>query len=209
VTHDRRHNDRVTLDSDLRARLDRVAAKLANAANRPGDPVMFGASAHRFELGPPLPESEVTAFEREHGISLPDDYRAFITTIGHGGPGRWGGAGPFYGLHPIQDWATSLWGTPDANTLAQPFPAEPGRVYSDWPSDVMSGDDHEPYAGTLTLSDQGCGYLSILVVSGPARGRVADNSDAPTGPNFTDDADFLGWYERWLDAVLIGATHFR
>lgn len=199
----------MTIDPNLLARLDRVATKLAAAARRQGKPVMFGASAHQFKLGPPLTHTEVTEFELEHGVSLPEEYRAFITTIGHGGPGRWGGAGPYYGLHPLQDWATSLWGMPDGNTLAKPFPAEPGRVYSDWPSTVAPGDDDEPYTGTLALSDQGCGYLSILVVSGPARGRVTDNSDTPTGPTFTDDADFLGWYERWLDAVLAGATHFR
>ncbi|GIF08958.1 hypothetical protein Asi03nite_64960 [Actinoplanes siamensis] len=170
---------------------------------------MFGASAHRFELGSPLTDDEVTAFEREHGVSLPEDYRGFITTIGNGGPGRWGGAGPYYGLHPLHDWATSLWGMPEPNTLATPFPAEPGRVFSDWPSEVAPGDDDEPYCGTLALSDQGCGYLSILVVSGTARGRVTDNSDVPAGPGFTSDADFLSWYERWLDAVLAGATHFR
>ncbi|WBB75998.1 SMI1/KNR4 family protein [Micromonospora sp. WMMD1128] len=199
----------MTADPHLSARLDRVAEKLAVAARRPGKSVMFGASAHRFELGPPLPQTEVAAFEREHGVSLPEDYRAFITVIGHGGPGRWGGAGPYYGLHSLQDWATSLWGMPDSNTLSKPFPAEPGRVYSDWPTDVAPGDDDEPYTGTLALSDQGCGYLSILVVSGPARSRVTDNSDTSTGPTFTNDADFLGWYERWLDAVLDGATYFR
>ncbi len=193
----------------LLARLDRVSTKLAAAAKRPGEPVMFGASTHRFELGPPLAESHVTAFERKHGVTLPDDYRAFITTIGHGGPGRFGGAGPYYGLHPLQDWATSLWNMPESDTLARPFLAEPGQVYSDWPSDLPLGEADEPYTGTLALSDQGCGYLSILVVSGPARGRVTDNSDAPTGPHFTDDTDFLSWYERWLDAVLVGASHFH
>ncbi|MCU7726093.1 SMI1/KNR4 family protein [Actinoplanes sp. KI2] len=199
----------MTVDPHLSARLDRVAVKLAVAARRPGEPVMFGASAHRFELGPPLTDDEVTAFEREHGVSLPEDYRAFITTIGNGGPGRWGGAGPYYGLHSLQDWATSLWGMPGQSTLATPFPAEPGRVFSDWPSEVAPDEDDEPYCGTLALSDQGCGYLSILVVSGPARGRVAGTGDTPAGPVFTRDAGFLSWYERWLDAVLAGATHFR
>ncbi|WP_203818068.1 SMI1/KNR4 family protein [Paractinoplanes ferrugineus] len=202
-------NDGVLIDPALSTRLDRVAAKLAAAARLPGEPVMFGASAHRFELGPPLPGGEVAAFERAHGVSLPEDYRAFITKIGNGGPGRWGGAGPYYGLHPLQDWATSLWGMPEPHMLATPFPAEPGRVYSDWLSEVAPGDDDEPYRGTLALSDQGCGFLSVLVVSGPARGRITDNNDTPAGPAFTDDADFLTWYERWLDAVLAGATHFR
>jgi hypothetical protein len=163
---------------------------------------MFGASVHRFELGPPLNDDEVTAFEREHGVSLPEDYRAFITTIGNGGPDRRGGAGPYYGLHPLHAWATSLRGRPRQNTLATPFPAEPGR----WPFDP--DDDDDPYCGALALSHHGCGYHSILVVSGSARGRVADNGDPPDGPAFTSDADFLGWYERWLDAVLAGATRF-
>ena len=199
----------MTIVSSLPARLERVATKLVAAARRPGAPAMFGASAHRFELGPPLSDGEVTAFEDERGVSLPEDYRAFITTIGNGGPGRWGGAGPYYGLHPLHDWAISLWGGPGPNTLATPFPADPGRVFSDWPSEVAPGDDDEPCCGTLALSDQGCGYLSILVVSGPARGRVTDRGDTPAGPTFTNDPDFLSWYERWLDAVLAGATHFR
>jgi hypothetical protein len=195
-------------DPGLPARLDRVATKLAAAARRPGEPVMFGAAAHRFVLGPPLTDGEVTAFEREHGIKLPEDYRAFITTIGNGGPGRWGGAGPYYGLHPLDDWDHALWNPAGPDTLATPFPAGPGRRFTDWPSEVAPDDDGEPYSGTLTLSDQGCGGLSVLVVSGPARGRVTDNSDQPTGPAFTRDPDFLSWYERWLDAVLAGATHF-
>lgn len=198
----------VIVDPKLSARLERVAAKLTAAAVRPGKPVMFGASAHRFRLGPPLSESMVTAFEWQHGVSLPEDYRAFITSVGNGGPGRFGGAGPFYGLHPLQDWADSLWGMPTSTTLATPFPAEPARTFHDWPTEVAPGDDDEPYTGTIALSDQGCGYLSILVVSGPARGLVTDTSDRPTGPNFTADANFLAWYERWLDAVLAGEAHF-
>jgi hypothetical protein len=199
----------MAIDSELPARLDRVAVKLAAAARRPGKPVMFGASAHHFEIGPPLPLAEITAFELQHGVSLPEDYRAFISTIGNGGPGQWGGAGPYYGLHALDDWATCLLGDVSAGMLARPFPAEPGKVYSDWRTEVAPGDDDEPYTGTLALSDEGCGYVSILVVSGPARGRVTDNSGSPAGPTFTGDADFLGWYERWLDAVLAGATHFR
>ncbi|MFF5081214.1 SMI1/KNR4 family protein [Actinoplanes sp. NPDC000266] len=68
-----------------------MRAKLDAAAATPGE--HFGAGAHGFRLGPPLPESDVTAFEHDHGVRLPDDYRAFITTVGNGGPGRWGGAG--------------------------------------------------------------------------------------------------------------------
>jgi hypothetical protein len=198
----------VTSDPGLTARLERVAAKLARAAKRRGEPVMFGASAHRFRLGPPLAESQVAEFERQHGVSLPEDYRAFITRVGDGGPGRHGGAGPYYGLHPLRDWAVSLWDLPTPTTLATPFPVEPGRAFQDWPAEVVPDEDGEPYTGTIALSDQGCGYYCILVVTGPGRGRVTETSDLRTGPRFTADADFLAWYERWLDAVLAGDKHF-
>lgn len=191
---------------ELPERLERVAAKLRDAAAQPGEPVMFGASSHGFRLGPPLSDDAVAEFERDHGgVELPADYRAFITTIGHGGPGQWGGAGPYYGLHPLDAWSHGYLNLYDAFLLAQPFPVEPGHVPDDWDVDDV---DHEPFRGTLALSDEGCGFMSLLVVSGPARGRVVGNNDE-TGPSFTGDPDFLSWYERWLDAVLAGHEHFR
>ena len=99
----------LSADTDLGVRLSRVAAKLRTAASIPGEPVMFGASTHRFRLGPPLDDFVVAAFEGRHGVSLPGDYRAFITTVGHGGPGQFGGAGPYYGLHPLENWDLGLW----------------------------------------------------------------------------------------------------
>ncbi|WP_097322225.1 SMI1/KNR4 family protein [Paractinoplanes atraurantiacus] len=178
--------------------------KLDAAARMPGEPAMFGAGAHGFRLGPPLPESDVAAFEREHGVRLPEDYRAFITTIGNGGPGRWGGAGPYYGLHPLHEWDLGLWNETTPAVLATPFPVEPGHVLGSW----VVADDEEPYPGTVALSDQGCGLMSLLVVTGPGRGRIVNTGDGPQPPHFTADEGFLAWYERWLDAVLAGKRLF-
>ncbi|MFG1918425.1 SMI1/KNR4 family protein [Micromonospora sp. NPDC048898] len=194
---------------DLSARLVRVASKLAVAASSPGEPVMFGADSHRFRIGPVLTEDEVVAFETRHGVGLPPDYRGFITTVGHGGPGPFGGAGPFYGLLAIEDWEWTLQGDPDATMLARPFATEPGRVYENWLAEAAPDEDDEPFRGTLVLSHQGCGDLSLLILTGPARGRVVDTSPGKHGPHFTADPDFLSWYERWLDAVLVGDRHFR
>ena len=58
-------------------------------------PKIFGADAHGFILNPRLREIEVAAFEEKHRISLPADYRHFITEIGNGG------AGPYYGVFPL------------------------------------------------------------------------------------------------------------
>jgi hypothetical protein len=160
--HDRDPRPALTGTDDLSVRLARVAAKLDRARRLDG-PVMFGVDSHHFWLGPPLPESAVADFERAHAVRLPADYRAFLTRLGHGGPGGSPGAGPYYGLEPL---------------------------------DVRE-------AGPVTLSHQGCGHYSLLEVTGPDRGRVTTDSTTPTG-----DADFLAWYERWLDATLAGEKNF-
>lgn len=52
-------------------------------------------------------EEDVTAFEEEKGIRLPNDYRRFITTIAGAG------SQPFYGLLPLRQ---------KESTVEQPFP---------------------------------------------------------------------------------------
>jgi hypothetical protein len=55
----------------------------------------FGAAFHQYKLNPPLPLSVVEAFEQRDGVSLPEDYRYFVTETGNGG------AGPSYGVLPF------------------------------------------------------------------------------------------------------------
>jgi len=50
----------------------------------------FDSDSHRFRLDAPLEEVELYAFEKEHGIRLPKDYRAFLKHAGNGGPGYGG-----------------------------------------------------------------------------------------------------------------------
>ena len=55
----------------------------------------FGSEEHGFRMNPVLSATEVAAFERDHKILLPSEYRQFITELGNGG------AGPFYGEYPL------------------------------------------------------------------------------------------------------------
>lgn len=54
-------------------------------------------------------------------------------------------------------------------------------------------------AGAVFLSEQGCGYTSLLVMTGPHRGaiwedlRAMDRGIEPTGH------DFAHWYRSWLE----------
>ena len=62
-----------------------------------------GAIGHHYRLHPPLPLAVVESFEQQHGISLPEDYRSFITSIGNGG------AGPSYGVIALGEHDDGRW----------------------------------------------------------------------------------------------------
>jgi hypothetical protein len=72
-------------------RIARVAKKLKHVQETWQDlPESFGAEVHEFRMNPPLSEQDLLAFEAEHGILLPEDYRAFLQCIGNGVPPRLG-----------------------------------------------------------------------------------------------------------------------
>ncbi len=57
----------------------------------------------QMSLEPPLSAGELQAFERLHGITLPEGYRSFLLTIGNGGFGP-----PSYGLAKLGDVARDM-----------------------------------------------------------------------------------------------------
>ncbi|GAA3925164.1 hypothetical protein GCM10023085_03130 [Actinomadura viridis] len=178
-------------------RLRRIAAKLAIVPYLPGRSHSFGEDKHRFRLGPPLPEAEVAAFEARYGVRLPREYRDFLTTLGHGG------AGPYYGLLPLETWHRSVIGDLPSGHLTRPFPLEPGSRPGPEGCEELGSN---PFSGAIPLVHQGCSYASLLVVTGPARGRVVDIDLDRQPPFFTSDTGFLAWYERWLDEIADGLT---
>src|SRR5262245_38855326 len=62
-------------------------------------------------LGPVLSSREVSGFEQQHGIELPDGFRRFVLEIGNGGDG------PGYGLRAFDPHSQQP-------RIAQPFPLE-------------------------------------------------------------------------------------
>ena len=57
---------------------------------------VFGALSHRYEFNERLSIDELIQFEEKYEIHLPEGYKAFLSEIGNGG------AGPYYGIHPLQ-----------------------------------------------------------------------------------------------------------
>ncbi|WP_437876327.1 HEAT repeat domain-containing protein [Sorangium sp. So ce513] len=183
----------------MRERLDEIAAKLT--AIRARGLSCFGSHAHGFVMQPPATEADVAAFEAARRVRLPEDYRAFLLHVGHGG------AGPYYGLMTLARWDDArceALDDLDAECPLHPDTLPPGE---DWLEALLPGEDDamdRALRGTLSLGTQGCSYYTQLVVTGPARGRVVYVDLDGGRPYFPECTGFLDWYERWLDELLAG-----
>jgi hypothetical protein len=95
-----------------------IARLLSQLRQKDRQRSLFGSAKHFYKVNPPIPLSTIEEFEARHGISLPGDYRLFITEIGNGG------AGPYYGLFPFgQLEDRRSWGEGDlVGDVSQPFP---------------------------------------------------------------------------------------
>jgi hypothetical protein len=142
---------------------------------------VFGSEQHRYSVGPTLSESELAAFESANRIRLPNDYRQFVAMIGNGG------AGPFYGLAPLNAYGRNL---------SQPFPvATVMDALADEDLERLP-DDCDEYPGILEVCHQGCGIHSYLVVNGLAHGMIWDGREK----FYPTELTFGMWYRRWVGA---------
>ncbi|MCI8668601.1 MAG: SMI1/KNR4 family protein [Lachnospiraceae bacterium] len=150
---------------------------------------------------PAMTEKRVSAFEKKHGVRLPEDYRRFITTIAAGG------SQPFYGLESLSDRELEL------PNLGKPFPYTMEKplimIYLTEEEMDENEDDEEGEGGFIPLCEEGCGMYSMLVVNSKdpdTYGTVwfwdfandfgaAPMKDAQTGQPF----HFLDWLEYWAD----------
>lgn len=163
---------------------EHVRTRLALLRELDADTQVFGAARHEWTLAPPLTRAALDGFERKAGVTLPDDLRDFLLELGASG------AGPYYGLAPLPDDL-------DAAALAQPFVGDAD------PGDDAIMKDPERHGGDLELADQGCGYRSVLALTGPHRGQVfADLREAHDGIR-PEAPSFRAWYDAWLDRALV------
>jgi hypothetical protein len=193
------------------SRISGISEKLKAAKAK--DVWPFGAEEHRFCLEPVVTEPEVADFEALWRIQLPAEYREFITRISNGG------AGPAYGLFPLDETLSNRGTKLPADFLLSPFPYQTlYNPYEDpnlaeyWErsrngkvtKDEYEGRKLNEITGTLVLCHEGCGYLHLLVVSGAARGQMWLDATVSDGGYVPLGVGFLDWYERWLDSALVG-----
>jgi len=142
----------------------------------------------RYELGPVLSKEQVRRFEQRYGVTLPESYRSFVTTVGDGGAGPYNGLWSLSRAYGPEDeaWWPGFLATPFPHTLA----VGPDSLGDDY-------DQDELVTGSMILADVGCGASARLVVTGAARGQVwfdhlGIDSTLEPGPDFRD------WYLGWL-----------
>jgi hypothetical protein len=174
------------------AQIERIVAKLEKAELR---------------TGTTLEESEVGAFEAKWSVRLPEPYRQFLLRIGNGGVGP-------YDFFRFEQWSEQLslltdeippdyLSTPSilAQRMFEDFSARKSsiRVLTDANGVEYKRDYAE--CGLLAVCHCGCHFYITLVVSGPHAGRLLYFGGFPY---FSEEPDFLSWYERWLDEGLAG-----
>ena len=75
--------------------ISKIRAVLDEASKWDMDYQAFGTEVHLHLLHQPLPLAELETWEEQEGVSLPEDYKTYLTCLGNGG------AGPDYGLPPF------------------------------------------------------------------------------------------------------------
>ena len=205
----------------MKEQLHRIQQKLAQAKAADKDLEVFGADAHQYHLNPPVSEAEVLAFEKKYGVQLPECYRAFMLTIGDAKAKKSDFiAGPYYGLYAFGTSVDSLLYEKIETYLKAPCNLSPDMTQEEWetlsdpllPSEEEEEEDDDKYfaerakvfGGLLPLGSQGCTYEHALVLNGKYAGRVVNVDLDLSQPKFAFEANFLDWYERYLDEVISG-----
>ena len=205
----------------MKEQLHRIQQKLAQAKAADKDLQVFGADAHKYHLNPPVSEAEVLAFEKKYGVQLPECYRAFMLTIGDAKAKKSDFiAGPYFGLYAFGTSVDSLLYEKIETYLKAPCNLSPDMTQEEWETlsdPLLSSEEEEEedddkyfaerakvFGGLLPLGSQGCTYEHALVLNGKYAGRVVNVDLDLAQPKFAFEANFLDWYERYLDEVISG-----
>ena len=206
----------------MKEQLHRIQQKLAQAKEADKNLEVFGADAHQYHLNPPVGEAEVLAFEKKYGVQLPECYRAFMLTIGDAKAKRLDTmAGPYYGLYAFGTSVDSLLCGKTETYLKAPCNLSPDMTQEEWEQltdGLLSSEEEEEeedednyfaerakvFGGLLPLGSQGCTYEHALVLNGKYAGRVVNIDLELAQPKFAFEANFLDWYERYLNEVISG-----
>ena len=143
----------------------------------------------KIEMRETISEEEISRFEKQCNIILPEAYRLFLQEVGDGCDDMIDG----FRLNRLADIKI--------RDLSRPFLLEEEWIWEvdDRPQSTISEEiETKVYQGELELIDIGCGTSYNLIVTGKCRGEVWNFCDVGVQP-CCERQDFLGWFELWLD----------
>jgi len=205
------------MSKDNRDRLDRILKKVDYLKCLDKEYTVFGAQKHQYLFGKPLAEDVIIDFEKKYNVKLPWDYKLFMMEAGNGG------AGPFYGIEPLEKCLFSDLDHPDEKYELDPSVPFPHRdawnIDFDW--DQEGDEDRENFetdyydskhiTGAIRICNFGCAHFINLVVNGEEYSQVWSDdrgSDYGIYPfNYYKVKDkerlsFFDWYEAWFDQYI-------
>lgn len=204
------------ISAQLKQRLATLQENLEKLEQKDSKRKVFGSGeawgGHHYQLAKCLPVAKIRTFEKKENIQLPEEYVAFLTTIGNGG------AGPSYGLMSFKEAIQRenlkklpksfskkfLYTSQDAQKIMAAHVAEAAKGLQDFERSTLP----QPENGFIFLVSHGCGEYSILVISGKQAGKVwykyenAVYADYALIEGKPVQLSFLDWYEKWLDEAL-------
>ncbi|MEV3993578.1 SMI1/KNR4 family protein [Streptomyces sp. NPDC049837] len=101
-----------------------VRQRVEALGTSPESKEVFGALGHKWVLQEPLSHAQLSELEAQMKVRLPEEFRSFLVRVGAGG------AGPAYGVFPVQRvqgrwrWEGDGAELADLSRLAEPFPEQ-------------------------------------------------------------------------------------
>ena len=201
---------------DYTPQIQRIKKKLHQANRTDSNFTVFGAGSHKYEINAPICGYEVEVFEKHYQIQLPECYKSFITHIGNGGKSYLNsGAGPFFGIYPFGAYLDDLIHGKVEQHLKKECILHPNICEIQWDKmieplygDSITDTAYEAlngtlYGGILPIGSQGCSFIHALVLNGRHKGKIVNlDRGELSPPKFSEDSNFLDWYERWLDEII-------
>lgn len=152
----------------------------------------------------PLSEETVAKYEEKNKITLPEDYKRFITTIASSG------TQPFYGLYSIQEIPKY-----ELTSVIQekfPYTVRTPLNIADLSDEEYDAVFETKNAGFIPLCHEGCGMYSILIVNTEDKDTYGTvwyydlANDAGIFPLINPvtkkTMTFLDWLEYYVDQTL-------
>jgi hypothetical protein len=199
--------------------IESITSKLAKVRELDLKFQEFGANEHKYYVNPGDSSSAIINFEKEHNVTLPEDYKLFLLKLGNGGkvyknlefPKN--AAGPGYGIYPLGVGLDEICPTAaqslskkvffDSEMSKNVWESKALKSYDSQPFEIRDKRYNEMYSGIMIIGHNGCSSYNGIILNGKDAGKIVYLTyEMEYMPQLAKEANFLDWYENWLDGII-------